>query len=138
MATVFALGASADAQRARASATLVHLPAADADPPVVGRAEDLDTTRHMAEREVCLESSLYVVALEAYRHDVLAAVVVFPSPQQSGDSPLTDLVLDRDASGWAWNSFSPSTRCVLIRTMGGRSRLFRVRLGVDFGGPNVR
>ena len=107
MAAVFALGVTVEAQRARASgtATLVHMPAADADPPVVERTEDFDVARHMVEREVCLDNSLYVVALEAYRHDVPAAALVFHSPQNPGDAPLINLVLDRDGTGWAWNSF---------------------------------
>ena len=59
MAAVFALGVTVEAQRARASgtATLVHMPAADADPPVVERTEDFDVARHMVEREVCLDNS---------------------------------------------------------------------------------
>ena len=52
----------------------------------------------MVEREVCLDSSLYVLALEAYRHELLALTAVFRTPQRPEDAPLADLLLDRNPS----------------------------------------
>ena len=135
---VLSLGGGVEAQPARASATLIHLPAAEANPLIIEQGTDIDH-RHVVDRGVCLDDSLYVIALEAYRHDVYAFgdafVTVFQNGQSASDRIATTSLF-RDGTGWGWTSFafSSSGGCALIRTSGGRSRLFMMRVGVDFGG----
>ena len=128
-ALVLTVAASAAGQRATAS--IERIERADVDAPSLADADD-GTFR---ESRVCLNSGGGAFVLALRRHDDSHAAFAGVGVADA-DGALTDtippLYLNRDDERiWIWRS-TTLAGCVTVRAAGGRARLYRLTVGVNW------
>lgn len=127
LAAAFVLSAAGAAAGQRATALLQRIERADVDAPRLTDADD-QTWR---ESRVCLErgAGAFVLAFRRLADSFIGFAAVY---DEDGNDAGTSLApLRDDERSWAWNTANIAG-CVTVRTAGGRARLYRLTVGVNW------
>ena len=113
----------------------------DAAAPFAGDVDVLDTPGEFEAAggravDVCLDAGAFVIVVERYPTSRTASGVVAPDRAlQDGweATGFVDLARTEERGSWGWTLVKlAAPACVRVGVVGGRARLFRMRIGADF------